>query len=121
MPSLESIVVPSDSKQPFHDGPDLDRFYAWSCPKCDSDVRVGLDAVRKGAWSWPNEIPGSLAEEIRAHFAIGSERAHGGGWISLLTCACSGCGTTFALYAGVDEYSNSVCRIHIQGLARIAA
>lgn len=121
MPGLKSILEPSDSRQPYYDGPDLDQLYTWSCPACHSDVHVGLGSIQKAAWSWPQELPASLASEIRSHFRIGPERAHGGGWISLLICACPECGSRFVLYAGVDEYANSVYRIHIQGLARVGA
>ena len=120
MPSFESIVKPSDSRAAYYDGPDLDRAYAWACPSCGSKVDVNLGTIQRAAWSWRDEIPDSLAAELKAHFRIGSERAHGGGWVSLLIHACPGCGTKFALYSSVDEYLHSAYRVHIQDLARVA-
>ena len=121
MPSFESIVKPSDSRAPYYDGSDLGCVYSWPCPSCGLQVDVNLGAIQRAAWSWRGEISEPLATELKAYFRIGPERAHGGGWVSLLIHACPGCGTRFALYSGVDEYANSVYRVHIQGLARVAA
>ena len=121
MPSFDSLLKPSDSRAPYYNGPDLGRVYSWTCPSCGSQVDVTLRQIQRAAWSWPAEISAPRAAELKAHFGIGPERAHGGGLISLLGRVCPGCGTSFVLYSGVDEHANSVYRVHIQGLVRVVA
>jgi len=115
------LIRPSYHREPWFAGSETsDRLYTWNCASCRAEVQVSLDAILRESWSWKSTLGKDLAAAAHDHFELNVVgRSHDGGSPSVLLAACPSCGTRYLLYAGVEEPSNSVYRVVIQGLSEV--
>ncbi len=115
------LVRPSHQREPWFAGSETsDRAYSWQCLSCAADTHASLEAILREAWSWESHLGEELAAAAQSHFELGAVgKSHDGGWPSVLLVPCPSCGARYLLYAGVNESSNSVYRVVIQGLSEV--
>ncbi len=115
------LIQPSYNRDPWFAGAEtVDQVYRWCCASCQSDVEVPLNGILREVWSWQTTIGDELAKAAHAHFGLNIVgRSHDGGWPSIMLVQCASCDASYLLYAGVDETSNSVYRVTIQGLCEV--
>jgi hypothetical protein len=69
---------------------------------------------------WNDAFAETFAAAVRSFYAIGVVgKSPDGGWPSMLQVKCSNCKTPFLVYAGVNEVSNSVYFVTMQGITEL--
>ncbi len=120
---VADLVRPSYHRSAVFTGSELgDQAYSWRCPTCSADISAPVGTIVSEAWSWERSAGDEVASFARAHFELNAVgKSHDGGWPSILLVRCEGCAAQFVLYAGVEEVSNSVYQVTIQGLTHVRA
>ncbi len=118
---VSNLIRPSYGRDSWFSGSETDdRFYSWPCSECSTEMRTSLDAILHKRWSWEERLSAELISSLRAHFEINLVgRSPDGGFPSIILVPCPTCDAQNFLYAGVQETSNSVYRVVIQGLSRV--
>ncbi|MGK3945700.1 hypothetical protein ABK046_46070, partial [Streptomyces caeruleatus] len=66
---------------------------------------------------WEEEIDAMVLEQVKQHFELNAVgKTPDGGWPSIINTRCPNCETNYFVYAGVDEYYNSLFKVTLQGI-----
>ncbi len=94
--------------------------YLFECSKCKTQIKVDFQALISKAFGWEADFSIAEVETIEQFFdmnAVG--KSPDGGWRSVVQETCSDCLRRYLIYAGVNEYQNSLHRITLQGIVEI--
>ena len=83
-------------------------------------MAVEYNQLINQVFGWEQHLGEELAAEAKEFFRIGIVgKSPDGGWPSIVKVQCSECRTVHLVYAGVNEVSNSVHFVTLQGIAEI--
>lgn len=117
----KSSLEPSYSRKPdFRTLESHTSAYKFFCIRCRASNAVGYDQIIEAAWLWNEEWDAASVADAKDHFSIGIVgKSQDGGWPSMLIVVCEVCGAEHVIYAGVDEISNSIHTVTIQGVSEV--
>lgn len=117
----KSSLEPSYSREPDFRTSDRDlEAYEFFCTSCRTSINIEYDRFIKAVFSWEDEWTATCAIAVKEHFRIGVVgKSQDGGWPSIIITVCEACGAEHVVYAGVNEVSNSVYNVTIQGISKI--
>ncbi len=94
--------------------------FKFNCVNCQTVVEIKYETLIGKEFSWHDEFDGKTYNEIKRFYdmnAVG--KTPDGGWTAIDKCQCSNCQIKYLIYAGVDEYYNSLYKITLQGITEI--
>ena len=114
------ILLPSYTrKKDYRSWVDEDRDYYFGCVRCSAEIPISFQSTI-GAIYWSHRYDPQTVELIRKHFDLNLVgKSHDDGWPAVFQVACQSCELEYLVYAGVDEVSNSVYTVVIQGISEI--
>lgn len=116
------LLEPSYSRSPAWRGSELDQAECNFACSCGAAVSVRVADLTRAAWTWEQELGPDLSKAATARFQLNAVgRSHDGGSPALVRQSCAACGARFLVYAGVEETSNSVYSVTLQGVSELAA
>lgn len=117
------LIKPSFSKLGTYHGPEPeDSEGKFGCSQCGADVVFNLAPFAAQGWGVDKSLPQELERELSRIFDVPIVgRSHDGGFPSYRLVACPSCGSKYVVYSGVDETSNSVWKITVQGIVEYDA
>ena len=81
---------------------------------------VEFNLLTNRVFGWEQDISEDLAAEAKEFYGIGVVgKSQDGGWPSMIKVECPYCKTMHLVYAGVDEVSNSVYFVTLQGIVEV--
>ena len=117
----KSVLSPSYTRQPdFKNIKAGEKFYSFACANCNQTISVEFDSLIGQSYSLQETFGKKLADEIKEFYQIGVVgKSQDGGYPSMITVECGSCKTNYLVYAGVEEVSNSVYVVTMQGITEI--
>jgi hypothetical protein len=117
----KSKLSPSYTRPPsFKSHESKETHFGFGCVNCDAPILVEFNLLTSQVFGWPQAVGEALAAEAKEFFGIGMVgKSQDGGWPSMIKVQCPDCKTTYLVYAGIDEVSNSVYFVTLQGIAEI--
>lgn len=117
----KSSLVPSYSRKPdFRTSKSHASAYEFFCIQCRTSNTIEYDRIIKAVSLWEEEWKAACVTDAKDHFRIGVVgKSQDGGWPSMVIVACEACGAEHLIYAGVNEVSNSMYTVIIQGVTEI--
>jgi hypothetical protein len=114
-------LLPSYTRKPnFKSHESKERRFEFGCANCSSPIAVEYDHLINQVFGWEQNVGEELAAEAKEFYGIGIVgKSPDGGWPSMVKAQCSRCKTVHLVYAGVNEVSNSVYFVTLQGIAEI--
>jgi hypothetical protein len=117
----KTLLLPSYSRQPHFTSlktPDLN--YCFGCSSCGAALLFSYDEIISESWRWRERYGDDFVSTAKEHFGIGVVgKSHDGGWPSMVIIECGACKTRYLVYAGVDEFYNSLHTVTVQGITEI--
>ncbi|MBA2501315.1 MAG: hypothetical protein H0V27_00405 [Pyrinomonadaceae bacterium] len=116
-----SKLLPSYTRKPnFKSHESKKRYFEFRCVNCDEPLAVEYNLLINQVFGWEQHIGEALAAEAKEFYRVGIVRkSQDGGWPSMTKVQCSNCKITHLVYAGVNEVSNSVYFVTLQGITEI--
>ncbi len=115
-----SIVTPSHGRLPDFDSAETRESFTFDCIKCVSDITLNFDNLISKYLRWEEEIDTIALEQVKRYFEFNVVgKTPDGGWPSVVDNRCPNCETNYLVYAGVDEYYNSLFKVTLQGIVEI--
>ncbi len=116
-----SLLEPSYSRLPTWQGSELNLAKTdFACASCNARVPVSISALVAGVLDWERQLGGELSVAAGRHFDLGVvRRSKDGGWPAMIRVRCKACDAWYLVYAGVDETSNSVWTVTLQGIVEL--
>lgn len=95
--------------------------FKFKCKECDSVLQIDFQRQINNSWTGKTErIDAEHLNGLGKFYNIGlTQKSHEGGIAVFDKIDCSGCGTPYATYCGVTEYSNSAFNVQVQGILRL--
>jgi len=117
----KSKLSPSYTRRPnFKSHESKEKYFEFGCINCDAQIAVEYSLLINRVFGWEQYVGGELASEAREFYRIGVVgKSQDGGWPSMVKVQCPKCQTVHMVYAGVDEVSNSVYFVTLQGITEI--
>jgi len=117
----KSILSPSYTRPPaFKNIEAGEKFYSFACINCNQTISVEFDSLIQQGYSWQDAFGEKLADKIKEFYRIGVVgKSQDGGYPSMILVECGNCKTDYLVYAGVEEVSNSVYVVTMQGITEI--
>ena len=117
----KSKLSPSYTRRPnFKSHESKERQFEFGCINCDEPALVEYSLLINRVFGWEQDIGEELASEAKEFYGIGMVgKSQDGGWPSMVKMQCPNCKTLHLIYAGVDEVSNSVYLVTLQGITEI--
>ena len=117
----KSKLSPSYTRKPsFKSYESKETLLEFGCVNCEAPIVVEFNLLTNRVFGWEQDVGEGLAAEAKEFFRIGVVgKSQDGGWPSMIKVQCSYCKTMHLVYAGVDEVSNSVYLITLQGIVEI--
>ncbi len=117
----KAVLLQSYSRRPDFDSLDsLEKSFNFGCVNCLTKIEVKYKTIIGKEFSWHEEFDAKTYEEIKRLYdmnAVG--KTPDGGWTAIDKCQCNNCQTQYLIYAGEDEYYNSLYKITLQGITEI--
>jgi hypothetical protein len=117
----KSKLSPSYTRKPtFKSHESNEKHFEFGCIHCGEQIAVEYNLLINRVFGWEQHLGEGLASEAKALYGIGmSGKSPDGGWPSIVKVQCPKCLTEHLIYAGVDEASNSVYVVTLQGITEI--
>ncbi len=117
----KSTLSPSYTRPPdFKSHKAGEKFYSFACANCNQTIAVEFNSLIMQGYSWQEAFGEKLSDEIKEFYRIGVVgKSQDGGFPSMIIVECGGCETDYLVYAGVEEVSNSVYVVTMQGIIEI--
>ena len=114
-------LSPSYTRQPnFKSHESREKHVEFGCINCYEPIVVEYSLLIDRVFGWEQYLGEELASEAKEFYRIGGVgKSQDGGWPSMVTMRCPKCKTQHLVYAGVDEVSNSVYLVTLQGITEI--
>ena len=114
-------LSPSYTRKPiFKSHESKERRFEFACVNCGELIAVEYNQLINQVFGWEQNIGEDLAAEAKEFYSIGVVgKSPDGGWPSIVKVQCPKCKTKHLVYAGVDEVSNSVYFVTLQGITEI--
>ena len=97
-----------------------EKFYSFACTNCNQTISVEVDSLIRQSYSWQDVFGKKLADEIKDFYRIGVVgKSQDGGYPSISIEKCDSCKTDYLVYAGIQEVSNSVYVVTVQGITAL--
>jgi hypothetical protein len=94
--------------------------FKFTCINCQKKVELKYKSIIGKEFGWHEEFNEKTYEEIKQFYNMNAvNKTPDGGWTAVSKCQCNNCKTEYLIYAGVDEYSNSLYKITLQGITEI--
>jgi uncharacterized protein CbrC (UPF0167 family) len=107
-------------KAHFKSGASLNDKYIFDCLNCGKPISVSYQLLIRAAGQWETTIGAEFAKAAKDFYKIGvMGKSQDGGSPSMLQVSCDSCGARYLVYAGIDEYYNSLYRVTIQGITEL--
>ena len=116
-----SILSPSYVRKPHFksDEPQAQSF-EFSCVNCDQPVPVDYKLLIKEVYGYKESLGEDFAARAAEFYRIGVVgKSQDGGWPSMIKIECARCQTVYLIYAGIDEFYNSLYSVTIQGITEL--
>jgi hypothetical protein len=117
-----SVLKPDLHREPTYDSglPDKGRCYSFACTcTCTSTLTIDLPSYI-GTYQDREEVLGpEMAEELRVHFGLRSDRSLVNGWPKFRVETCTNCSACFLVYVAVFEPANGWYKIVLQGITQV--
>lgn len=115
------IVTPSYTRTPTYDSTNgLGSLYEFDCISCKSRIAIDFKKIIRGEHRWLEDFDEATQKQISNHFdmnAVG--KSPDGGWPVLKVCRCENCISEYLIFAGIQEVSNSIYKITMQGITKL--
>ena len=116
----KSVLSPSYARPPSFKSVEGERSYSFACVNCYQTVLFEFDSLITQGYSWREAFGVELADKIKEFYRIGVVgKSQDGGFPSMILRQCISCNTNYLIYAGVEEVSNSVLVVTLQGITEI--
>jgi hypothetical protein len=117
----KSKLSPSYTRKPsFKSHESKETHFEFGCINCEAPIVVEFNLLTNRVSRWEQEVGEDFAAEAKEFYKIGVVgKSQDGGWPSMIRVQCPYCKTTHLVYAGVDEVSNSVYFVTLQGIVEI--
>jgi hypothetical protein len=114
-------LSPSYTRKPnFKSHESKETHFEFVCSNCEAPIVVEFNLLTNRVFGWEQDIGEGLAAEAKEFYRIGVVgKSQDGGWPSMIKVECPYCKTMHLVYAGVDEVSNSVYFVTLQGIIEI--
>lgn len=116
----QTILEPSYTRMPDFDSIDSNHAsFEFDCKNCKSSiVRPYRELIANT--NWCDDFDKTTIDEISQFYEMNLVgKAPDGGWTAVEKYQCNNCGTRYLIYAGVNEYANSVYRVTLQGITEL--
>ena len=112
------LITPSFSRPGTYHGPAPEESEGkFGCSRCGADIAFSLAPFAAQGWGVDKALPQDLEKALSEIFDVPTVgKSHDGGWPSYRLVVCSNCGSKYIVYSGVDETSNSIWKITVQGV-----
>jgi hypothetical protein len=92
----------------------------FACSRCNYPLTVEYAALINLAFTWEDAFGKTFTADAKSFYGIGiAGKSPDGGWPSMTKIECANCQTMFLVYAGVNEASNSVYFVTMQGITEL--
>jgi len=117
----KSALSPSYAREAhFKSSAPVSNHFTFDCFSCGRRISISYQLVIEAAGQWEATIGDELATAAKEFYKIGLVgKSQDGGWPSMLNVSCDGYGARYLIYAGVEEYYNSLYRVTIQGVTEL--
>jgi hypothetical protein len=117
----KSKLLPSYTRKPnFTSHESKERHFEFDCINCAEPVVVEYDLLINRVFGWEKHVGEELAAELKEFYRIGVVgKSQDGGWPSMVKVECHNCKAMHLIYAGVNEVSNSVYFVTLQGITEL--
>ena len=117
----KSALSPSYAREAhFKSSAPVSNHFTFDCFSCGRPISISYQLLIGAAGQWEATIGDELATAAKDFYKIGLVgKSQDGGWPSMLKVSCNGCEARYLVYAGVDEYYNSLYRVTIQGITEL--
>ena len=117
----KSVLSPSYTRSPdFISHKTGEKFYNSACVNCNQTISIEFDSLIRQSYSWQDALGEKLVAETKEFYRIGVVgKSQDGGFPSMIIIECKSCKTDYLIYAGVEEISNSVYVVTMQGITEI--
>jgi len=117
----KSAISPSYTRKArFKSGAPSNDNYIFDCLHCENPISVRYQLLIRAAGQWETTIGEEFATAAKDFYKIGVVgKSQDGGWPSMLQVSCDSCEARYLIYAGIDEYYNSLYRVTIQGITEL--
>jgi transposase-like protein len=117
----KSILSPSYSRGPNYDSLNsINENFEFICMNCQSKIQVEYNEIIGNEWNWEDNFDKKTNDEIKRFFDINAvNKSPDNGRTAISRFKCSDCQAQYLVYAGVNEYYNSLYKVTLQGIAEI--
>jgi hypothetical protein len=117
----KSILLPSYSrKSDFNSLNSTEKSFKFGCVNCQSKIQIKYDSIIENKWNWEDKFDDKTNSEIKQFYDINAvNKSPADGWTAIGKFQCGNCQTEYLIYAGVDEYYNSLYKVTLQGITEI--
>ena len=87
---------------------------------CPTKIEVKYKTIIGKEFSWHEEFDEKTYDEIKQFYDMNAfSKTPDGGWTAIDRCHCKNCQSQYLIYAGIEEYYNSLYKITLQGITEI--